>query len=123
MHPLLKLKYFFAYGDYNRRAEEVAPPATGPSYTDFQSITFHSWGMVLEKNWGKRAKLALESNINYSWQGNNIGVKTVNALAEMNYLLTYHLSLRAVGFYSHNVGPGATSYQMRSVSGGLSYRF
>jgi len=31
--------------------------------------------------------------------------------------------VRAVGFYSHHAGPGPTSYQVRSVSGGLSYRF
>jgi tetratricopeptide (TPR) repeat protein len=123
MNPLLKIKYFFAYGDYNRRAKDLAPPGSGPPYTDFQSLNFHSWGMVLEKNWGKRAKLALESNFNYSRQGGNPWVRAVNVLAELNYLLTYHLSMRAVGFYSHSVGPGATSYQMRSISGGLSYRF
>ena len=123
MNPLLKIKYSYAYGDYNRRAADLAPPGSGPAYADFQSLNFHSWGMVLEKNWGGRAKLALESNFNYSQQGDNPGVKTVNALAEMNYLLTYHLSLRAVGFYSHSVLPGGTSYQARSVSGGLSYRF
>ena len=79
--------------------------------------------MVLEKNWGSRAKLALESNFNYSQQGGNPAVKTVNALAEMNYLLTCHLSLRAVGFYSPSILPGGTSYPARSVSGELSYRF
>jgi tetratricopeptide (TPR) repeat protein len=123
MNPLLKIKYSYAYGDYNRRAADLAPPGSGPAYADFQSINFHSWGLVLEKNWGGRAKLVLESNFNYSRQGDNPGVKTVNALAEMNYLLTYHLSLRAVGFYSHSMLPGSTSYQARSVSGGLSYRF
>jgi hypothetical protein len=123
MNPLLKIKYSYAYGDYNRRAADLAPPGSGPAYADFQSLNFHSWGMVLEKNWGGRAKLVLESNFNYSRQGDNPGVKTVNALAEMNYLLTYHLSLRAVGFYSHSMLPGRTSYQARSVSGGLSYRF
>lgn len=123
MNPLLKIKYFYAYGDYNRRAEDLAPPGSSPAYTDFQSLSFHSWGMVLEKNWGSRAKLAVESNFNYSHRGDNPGVKTVNVLVEMNYLLTYHLSLRTVGFYSHSVLPGGTSYQVRNVSGGLSYRF
>jgi hypothetical protein len=79
--------------------------------------------MVLEKNWGSRAKLALEGNLNYSHQIGNPWIKTVNVLAEMTHLLTYHLSLRVVGFYSHSVLPGGTSYQARSVSGGLSYRF
>jgi tetratricopeptide (TPR) repeat protein len=123
MNPLFKIKYFYAHGDYKHRAEDLAPPGSSPAYADFQSLNFHSWGMVLEKNWGGRAKLALESNFNYSQQGGNPAVKSVNVLAEMNYLLTYHLSLRAVGFYSHSMGPGTTSYQMRSVSGGLSYRF
>ena len=49
-------------------------------------------------------------------------VEGVNALVEGHYLLTYHLSLRAVGYYSYTVFPGST-YQVRSISGGLSYRF
>lgn len=48
-------------------------------------------------------------------------VRTV--LAELNYLLTSHLSLRAVGFYANSMLRGGVSYQARSVSGGLSYRF
>jgi len=123
MTPLLKIKYFFAYGDYNRSAQDLAPPGSAPSYAAFQSIRYHSWGVVLEKNWGSRAKLVLESNFIYNRQQSNPWVKGVNVLAEMNYLVTYHLSLRAVGFYSHSMGPGPTSYQVRNVSGGLSYRF
>jgi hypothetical protein len=46
----------------------------------------------LEQNWGGRAKLALESDFNYSRQAGNPWVKSVNVLAEMNYLLTYHIS-------------------------------
>lgn len=97
--------------------------ASGPPYADFQLINFHSWGLVLEKNWGEWAKLAMESNFNYSRQGSNPWVKTANVLVEMNDLLTYNLSLQAVGFYFHSIGPGPASYQSRSVSGGLSYRF
>jgi tetratricopeptide (TPR) repeat protein len=123
MNPLLKINYSYVYGDYNRRAADLAPPGSAPAYTDFQSLNFHSWGIVLEKNWGSRAKLAVESDFNYSHQAGSSWVKTVNVLVEMNYLLTYHLSLRAVGFYSHSVLPDSTSYQVRSVSGGLSYRF
>jgi len=78
---------------------------------------------VLEKNWGGRVKLALESNFNYSRQLRNPRVKGVNVLVEMNYLLIHHVALRAVGFYSHSVGPGPAPYQMRNISGGLSYRF
>lgn len=123
MAPLLKIKYFFAYGDYSRRAQDLAPFGSAPPYAAFQSINYHSWGAVLEQNWGSRAKLVLESNFIYNRQGSNPGVTGVNALAELNYLITYHLSVRAVGFYSHNAGPGPTSYQVRSVSGGVSYRF
>ena len=123
MNPLLKIKYSFTYGDYKYRAVDLAPIGTGPAYTDFQSIKLHTWGAVLEKNWGGRAKLVLESNFNYSRQLSDPWVKGVNVLAEMNYLLTYHLSLRAVGFYAHSVGQGGTSYQIRNISGGLSYRF
>jgi Tfp pilus assembly protein PilF len=123
MAPLLKIKYFFAYGDYSRRAQDLAPPGSAPPYAAFQALRYHSWGAVLEKNWGSRAKLVLESNFIYNRQERNPGVTGVNALAEVNYLIAYHLSLRAVGFYSYNMGPGPTSYQVRSVSGGLSYRF
>ena len=46
-----------------------------------------------------------------------------NVLVEVNYLLTPHLSMRATGFYANSMLPGRVSYQARSVSGGLSYRF
>ena len=123
MESLFKIKYSFTYGDYKYRAATLAAPGAGPSYNDFQSIKYNTWGAVLEKNWGKRAKLVLESNFIYSQQMSNPWVRGVNVLAEMNYLLTYHLSLRTVGFYSHSVGQGGTSYQVRNLSGGLSYRF
>ena len=77
---------------------------------------------VLEKNWGSRAKLVLESNFICSQQLNNPWTKGVNVLAELNYLLTYHLSLRTVGFYFHSVNQGRT-YEVRNISGGLSCRF
>jgi tetratricopeptide (TPR) repeat protein len=122
MDPLLKIKYLFAYGNYSRHAADLAPAGTAPAYADFHSLKYHSWGAVLEKNWGSRAKLVLESNFICQQQESNPWVKGVNVLAEMNYLLTYHLSLRAVGFYYYSVGVGRT-YQVRSVTGGLSYRF
>jgi hypothetical protein len=118
--PLLKVKYLFAYGDYRRRAADLTPPGIAAPYFDPQALKVHSWGVVLEKNWGDRFKLALESNLLYNQQGTGPGV---NALAELNYLLTYHLSVRGVAYYSHSVGLGGVSYQVRSVSGGLSYRF
>ncbi len=122
MNPLLKIKYFFAYGNYSQRAADLAPAGTAPPYVDFHAIKYHSWGAVLEKNWGSRAKLVLESNFICQHQGSNPWVKGVNALAEMDYLLTYHLSLRAVGFYYYSAGLGRI-YQVRSVTGGVSYRF
>ena len=122
MNPLLKIKYFFAYGDYNRLAADLGPPRTPPPYTDFHSLKYHSWGAVLEKNWGSRAKLVLESNFICLRQQNNPWTKGVNVLAEVNYLLTYHLSLCAVGFYFYSVSQDRT-YEVRNVSGGLSYRF
>jgi hypothetical protein len=122
MHPLLKVKYLFAYGNYSQRAADLAPAGTAPPYIDFHSIKYHSWGAVLEKNWGSRAKLVLESNFICQRQKSNPWTKVVNGLVEMDYLLTYHLSLRAVGFYYYSAGLGRI-YQVRSVSGGLSYRF
>ena len=123
MTPLLKIKYFFAYGDYSRRAQDLAPSGSAPPYAAFQALKYHSWGVVLEKDWGNRAKLVLESNFIYNCQERNPWVKGVNTLAEMNYLLTYHLSLRAVGYYSYSFLPSGASYHVHSVSGGLSYRF
>jgi hypothetical protein len=98
MDPLLKFKYLFAHGNYGQRAVDLAPTGTAPPYVDFHALTYQSWGAVLEENWGSRAKLALESNFICQRQENNPWVKGVNALAEISYLLSYHLSLRAVDF-------------------------
>jgi tetratricopeptide (TPR) repeat protein len=122
MNPLLKIKYFFGYGNYSQRAADLAPVGTAPPYVDFHALKYQSWGVVLEKNWGSRAKLVLESNFICSQQKSNPYAKGVNGLVEMDYLLTYHLSLRAVGFYFYSQGLGLT-YLVRNVSGGLSYRF
>lgn len=103
-------------GDYSHRTADLTPPGAAPPYADFQSLKFYSWGIVLEKNWGRRAKLALESNFICTPEESNPWVKIVNALVEITYLLTYHLSVRAVSFYSHSVGPGTISYQVRSAS-------
>ena len=80
MEPVAQNKVFLMLtAIFNRRAMDLAPPVAGPAYADFQSLKYHSWGMVLEKNWGDRAKLALESNFDCSNQvGNGPGVKTVN---------------------------------------------
>lgn len=118
--PLFKIKYSLYYGDFKNRALDLAQPGAGAPYTDFQSLKYHLWGVVLEKNWSDRAKLALESNVTYNQVGNGPGV---NVLVELNYLLTYHLSLRAVGYYANSMFQGGISYQVRSASGGVSYRF
>jgi Tfp pilus assembly protein PilF len=118
--PLLKIKYAFYYGDYQKRALDLAPPGASAPYTDFHHLKTHSWGIVLEYNWGDRAKFIIESNVTYNQVGNGPGE---NVLAEVNYLLTPHLSMRATGFYANSMLPGRVSYQARSVSGGLSYRF
>ena len=123
MDPLLKIKYSFAYGNYSRHATELAPPGTAPPYGDFHALKYHSLGAVLEKNWGSRAKLVLESNFICAREVSIPWIKGFNALAEMNYLLTYHLSLRAVGFFFYTGAGAGRTYQVRSVSGGLSYRF
>jgi hypothetical protein len=100
---------------------DLARPGAGPPYADFHSLKYHSWGIVLEYNWGDRAKLnTMESNVTYNQVGNGPGE---NALVELNYLLTSHLSMRAVVFYANSMLRGGISYQGRSVSGGLSYRF
>ena len=83
-------------------------------------MKYHYWGLVLEKNWGSRAKLVLESNLNYNQMSNSPGF---NSLLEFDYLLTYHLSARIVGFYSNAVTQGSASYQVRSALATLSYRF
>jgi tetratricopeptide (TPR) repeat protein len=118
--PLVKIKYSLYYGDFQNRAIDLARPGAGAPYVDFQSLKYHSWGVVLEKNWTDRAKLAIESNVTYNQVGNGPGV---NVLVELNYLLTYHLSLRAVGYYANSMLQGGTSYQVRSASGGVSFRF
>jgi tetratricopeptide (TPR) repeat protein len=118
--PLLKLKYSFYYGHYLYPARDLAPAGAAPAYVAFQNLKFHAWGVVLEKNWGGRAKLALESNLNYNQRSNAPGF---NAMVEFDYLLTYHLSARVVGFYSNALVQGSASHQMRSALTTLSYRF
>ncbi|MFZ5448192.1 MAG: tetratricopeptide repeat protein [Thermodesulfobacteriota bacterium] len=118
--PLLKIKYSLYYGDFQNRAIDLAQPGAGPPYADFHSLKYHAWGVVLEYNWSDRAKFIVESNVTYNQVGNGPGE---NVLVELNYLLTSHLSMRAVGFYANSMLRGGVSYQARSVSGGLSYRF
>ena len=114
------IKYSLYYGEFQHRAIDLARPGAGAPYTDFHSLKYHAWGVVLEYNWGGRAKFAVESNVTYNQVGNGPGE---NVMVELNYLLTPHLSMRAVGFYANSMLRGGVSYQARSVSGGLSYRF
>jgi hypothetical protein len=115
-----KIKYSLFYSDFQNRAQDLARPGAGVPYADFQSLKYHFWGVVLEKNWGDWAKLAPESNVTYNQVGNGPGV---NVPVGLNYLLTRHLSLRAVGYYANSMFQGGVSYQFRSASGGVSYRF
>ena len=62
----------------------------------------------------------METNLNYNQLGNAPGF---NSLVEFDYLLTYHVSVRAVGFYSNAVPLRSTSHQVRSALATLSYRF
>ena len=101
--PLLKFKYSFYYGDYLYSSREITPPGAAPAYLAFKYLKYHYWGFVLEKNWGSRAKLALETNLTYNQLSNYPGF---NSLVEFDYLLTYHLSARIVGFYSNCRHPG-----------------
>lgn len=118
--PLLKFKYSFSYGDYLYPATDLAPPGTSPAYMAFQNLKYHAWGVVLEKNWGDRVKFVLESNLTYNQRSNAPGF---NSLVELAYLLTHHVSLRLVGFYSNALIEGFRSHQVRSALATVSYRF
>jgi tetratricopeptide (TPR) repeat protein len=118
--PLLKLRYSFYFIHYTYNPQEVSGPGASSAYNIFQNLKNHSWGVVLEKNWAGRVKLALESNITYNQRGNIPGF---NAMAEFDYLLTYHVSLRLAGFYANTPIRGPISYQERVALTTLSYRF
>lgn len=118
--PLLKFKYSFFYGGYLYSSRDITPVGAAPAYLAFQHFKFHTWGLVLEKNFGRRAKLALESNLTYNQLSNSPGF---NSLAEFDWLLTYHVSARLVGFYSNGMTLGSASHQVRSALATLSYRF
>lgn len=118
--PLLKFKYTFYYGSYLYSARDISPTGAPPAYLAFQYLKYHSWGVVLEKNWGRRAKVAVETNLNYNQRSNMPGF---NSLVEFDYLLNYHLSVRVVGFYANSVTQGSASYQVRSALATMSYRF
>jgi tetratricopeptide (TPR) repeat protein len=120
--PLLKLKYSFFYLGFRTHSIDLAnlPRGSAPLYWDPIAFKNHSWGVVFEQNWLGRLKLALESDLLYT-----PGAQTPGALIflEVDLLLTRNLALRTVGFYLNGVDPDQTSYQLRSISLGLSYRF
>jgi len=76
--------------------------------------------VVLEKNFGDWLKFSLESDIQLTPGAPGPGFL---ALAEMDVLLTRKLSLRLVAFYNNSVNKDKTSYQVRNLVAGLSYRF
>ncbi|MBI4642564.1 MAG: tetratricopeptide repeat protein [Deltaproteobacteria bacterium] len=120
--PLLKFKYSFFYLGFNKRSADLAnlPPGSAPLYWDPIAFKNHSWGVVFEKNLWGRVKLALEGDMLYT-----PGAPTPGALVflEVDVLLTRNLALRTMGFYLNSVDVDRTSYQVRSIMAGLSYRF
>ena len=99
---LLKLKYSFYYLGYRTgsAALQDLPPGSLQLYFDPVAFKNHSWGVVLEKNFGDRLKFSLESDIQLTPGAPGPGFL---ALAEMDVLLTRQLSLRLVAFYNNSV--------------------
>jgi tetratricopeptide (TPR) repeat protein len=120
--PLLKVKYSFFYLGFQHHSADLAglPRGSAPLYWDPIGFKNHAWGVVLEKNWWGRLKLALEGDLLY-----NPGAPSPGALVylELDYLLTRNLALRGVGFYLNSVNNDRTSYQVRNVNFGIAYRF
>jgi hypothetical protein len=119
---LLKFKYNFFYLGFDERSAVLAnlPPGSAPLYWDPIAFKNHSWGVVFEKNFWGRVKLALESDLLYTPGAPNPGALV---FAEVDILLTRNLALRTMGFYLNSVDADKTSYQVRSIIAGLSYRF
>jgi tetratricopeptide (TPR) repeat protein len=119
---LLKLKYSFYYLGYRTgsAALQDLPPGSLQLYFDPIAFKNHSWGVVLEKNFGDWLKFSLESDIQLTPGAPGPGFL---ALAEMDVLLTRQLSLRLVAFYNNSVSNDKTSYQVRNLVAGLAYRF
>ena len=119
---LLKLKYSFYYLGYrsSSAALQGLPPGSLQLYFDPKAFKNHSWGIILEKNFTPWLKLALESDLQMTPGAPGPGFL---ALAELDVLLSKNLSLRAVAFYNNSVNSDKTSYQVRSITAGLSYRF
>lgn len=122
MDPLVKLKYSFFYLGFRKNSIELAnlPRGSAPLYWDPIAFKNHGWGVVLEKNWLGWIKLALESDLLY-----NPGAPVPGALVflELDLLLTKNLAFRTTGAYLNSVDADKTSYQVRSISAGVFYRF
>ena len=119
---LLKLVYSFYYLGYRSRSATLQglPPDSVQLYFDPIAFKNHSGGVVLEKNFTDWLKFSLQSDIQMTPGAPSPGFL---ALAEMDVLLTKHLSFRVVAFYNHSVNDDKTSYQVRSLTGGLCFRF
>ena len=122
--PLLKLKYSFFYLDFRDHSTELAdlPEWAAPLYWDPMAFKNHAAGVVFEKNLADRMKLAFESDLLLNSGADRPGFLT---LMELDFFLSEDLSLRAVGFYLDNADEnnGETSYQIRNIMAGLTYRF
>jgi tetratricopeptide (TPR) repeat protein len=122
--PLLKLKYSFFYLDFRHPSTELAdlPEWAAPLYWDPTAFKNHAAGVVFEKNLADRMKLAFESDLLFNSGTDRPGFLT---LMELDFFLSEDLSLRTVGFYLDNADEnnGETSYQIRNIMAGLTYRF
>ncbi len=120
--PLLRLKYSFYYLGFRQRSARLADLPWWAAALYFDPIAFknHSWGLVWEHNLSQRLKVAGQVDLLYNAGARRPGV---DALLEVNYLLTPRLSFRAMAFYLHSVNEDGTTYQVRNVMAGLSLRF
>ena len=119
---LLRFKTSFYYLGYRSRSATLQdlPPGSVQLYFDPIAFKNYSWGIIFEKNFSPRLKLVLESDLQMTPGASQPGFL---GLVELDALLTRNLSLRAIGFYNNSINNDNTSYQVRSFSAGLTYRF
>jgi len=120
--PLLRLKYSFYYLDFRDRSAELAglPEWAAALYWDPVAYKNHSIGFVFEKNFADRAKLALETDLVFDPEADRPGFLT---FVELNFFLSDNISLRALGFYLNSEDKNDTSYKIRNITVGITYRF
>ena len=119
---LVRLKTSFYYLGYrsSSAALQGLPPGSIQLYFDPIAFKNYCWGVIFEKNFSDRLKLVLETDLQLTPGASQPGFL---GLAELDMLLTKRLALRAVGFYNNSINNDNTSYQVRSITAGLTYRF